>query len=421
MKKIIHSVVQNPLISGSAIIFLGSNLSNVFNFLFNLYMSKTLIPRDYGTLISLVSIITLVTFPAGAVTPTIVRFAGVYFANKDYDNLRGLFWKLTKAYSFIGLTLLFIFLLFTNQIGEFFHIQNIALIRFSAFMILIGYIGVANSAFLQARLDFLFMSISYFAGAILKLSFGILLVSMGYATAGGLAAFFISLLIPYFMTFYPLLFLFKKGIKTPKINISELFTYGMPAALALFGLTSLISTDILLVKHFFSPEAAGAYSVLSLLGRIVYFLTAPITTVLFPLIVQKHTRNENYHGDFKLSLLLVLLPSIMITVAFFLIPEFIIRISTRSDYVSVAPALGFFGVYISAYSLLAIVTNFYLSIKKTFIFIPLLIGAGLQALLIWFFHGSFYQIILISSIITTLLLVSLLLYYWQLYGKETKK
>ena len=53
---------------------------------------------------------------------------------------------------------------------------------------------------------------------------------------------------------------------------------------------------LILVKHFFSPHDAGIYAGLSLIGRVIFFFSAPIASVMFPVIVQKYARKENYEN-----------------------------------------------------------------------------------------------------------------------------
>ncbi|MBI2442973.1 MAG: hypothetical protein HYV40_03660, partial [Candidatus Levybacteria bacterium] len=80
MKEKIRSTLRHPLISGSAIIFLGTNVGNVFNFLFNLFMVRNLTPVDYGVLVGLIALITLFAQVADSITPFIVNYAAIYFA-----------------------------------------------------------------------------------------------------------------------------------------------------------------------------------------------------------------------------------------------------------------------------------------------------------------------------------------------------
>lgn len=421
MRKRVRQALENPLISGSAIIFFGSIFSNILNFLFNLFMTRNLSVADYGVLASIVSLITLSSLPASAILPAVVRFAASYFAKGDHAMIRGLFLKFGKLSFLLGFIILVVFILFTEKISEFFHIGDNSLVILASLLVFFGFIAIVNSALLQARLSFLFISFINFVGAFLKLALGIGFVFLGFGVGGAMWALLLSSVIPYVLTFIPLRFLFQKGLVIPKINTSELFVYGAPSAIALFGLTSFITTDIILVKHFFDPESAGIYAGLSLVGRVIFFLSAPISTVMFPLIVQKHTREENYHNTFTLSLFLVFLLSAPVVIFYFLFPVFTIGFFTKQDYLSVTNLLGLFGIFIVAYSVLSIMVNFFLSIKKTNISVPVAIGAGLQALLLWFFHQDFLQVILISLIIVSLLILLLLLYYLKLYEKDKKK
>jgi hypothetical protein len=77
------------------------------------------------------------------------------------------------------------------------------------------------------------------------------------------------------------------------------------------------------------------------------------------------------------------------------------------------------GLLISVFSVLSLCVNFFLSIKKTNIFIPLIIGAIAQIVFIWIFHATFLQVLLVSLIDMSILLGILLLYYFfAIYGRN---
>lgn len=412
MKHKIYQLVANPLISGSAIIFIGSFVGNICNFLFNFYMSRNLSVADYGILASLVSLVVLASMPAGAVLPTVVKFAAEFFAAGETGKIKGLYFKVGKIMLLAGITVFLIFAVFSGQIAAFFHIGDQILIVIAGVIVLVGFLGTVNGAFLQGKLLFGYLTFINLFGALLKLLLGILLVFLGFQIFGAMTGFALSYIIPFFFGLYPIRFVFQNRTNAVNVQTKDLFTYGAPAAIALFSLTSFVSTDIMLVKHFFSPDDAGKYAVLSLIGRIIFFLTASISTVMFPMVVQRITKNQKYLHIFLLSLVLVSLPSILITICYFAFPQFAISLFNKNkSYLELAPYLGIFGIFISLYSILYVITNFFLSINKTKIAVPIAIGAVLQIMLIWFFHGSFMQIILISLAIVGLLLITLLLYY----------
>ncbi len=405
-------LLKHPLIYGSAIVVIGNLIANFFNFLFNLFMSRSLTVADYGIFASVMSLIGFPALVGTAIIPVVLRFAGNYFATGNFPLLRGLYLQMKKLAFCIGTVVFIGFLFLIPSISSFFHIEDKNILFMVDIIIFLALIGVINMAFLQAKLAFTFQVLVSLANAVLKLILGMIFVMSGFSVAGATMAMIAAGIASYLVSFIPLRFIFDRKIATPSIKAKELFLYGLPSSLTLFGLTSFISTDIMLVKHFFDPHQAGLYAGLSLIGRVIFFVSAPIGTVMFPLIVQKHSKNENFTNTFKLSLFLVFLPSILLAIFYALFPKFsILFFLKREEYLAVSSLIAPFALFISLFSLLSIIVNFYLSIKKTKVFIPIIGGAFLQAVLIIFYHQTFLQIIIISLVITLLLVVGLLLYY----------
>jgi len=412
MKETAKKALKNPLIYGSTIVVFGGLLSNFFNFLYNLFMSRTLSLTEYGILASLISLITFPALLVTALNPVIVRFAGDYFAKKDILLLRGLYYQFFKFLLVLGSAIFLLFLIFLGQIASFFHIRDQFILLLTDFIIFLAFVSAINISFLQAKLAFGMQIIINLVIAVLKLILGIIFVVVGYSVGGATMAILIASLIGYFVSFAQLRFIFSKKTKMPHIDTKAIFSYGIPSALTLFGLISFISSDIILVKHFFNPIQAGQYAGLSLIGRIIFFVSAPIGTVMFPIIVQKYTRNENYDNTFKMAVGLVLAPSILLTLFYSFFPKFSVLFFLKNPaYLAVAPLVGIFGLYITFYSVLYLFANFYLSIKKTNIYLPILIASFLQIILIVFYHNNFWQIILISFVLIGILLSLFLVYY----------
>lgn len=413
MKHFVKTAIQHPLISGSGIIIAGSVFGNVFNFLFNLYMSRNLPIADYGTLVSIVSLVLLATIPLSSVTPSIVSFSGKYFASGEIGMI-SLFYRKTLSYLLgFSVLLILLILLFSASIAQFFKINSSELVVYAGITVAIIYLGSLNSGLLQAKLSFKFISLSNFISSFAKFSVGLILIMLGYGVFGAVIAFLLSFLMPFLISFIPILSIFKESNHTKyKLPLREIFLYGVPSAVAIFGLNSLVSTDLLLVKHLLSPDKAGLYAGMSLVGRVIFFLTAPVGTVMYPLIVQKHAKNESYRNTLILSILLVFLPSLAVSIFYFLYPEFALTFFLKkTEYLAVSKYLGVFGIFIAIYSVISLLTYYFLSIKKSMVWLPLALSSIGQAVLIYFFHQSFLQIIIISLTISILLLSFLLIYF----------
>lgn len=410
MKESIKKISDNPLIAGAFFLFSGGMLSNFFNFIFNLFMSRNLKVEEYGVLISLISIITLLSIPAGAFTPTILTVAGKYFAQNDYSRLHGFYFKMIKPLVVLGAVLLIIFLIFSRFIGDFFHISNPFLLTISAFAIFLVYITTLSNTLLQAKLAFRALSFTSTLSTIIKVAFGIALVSLGFGLGGAVAGLFLSFLLPVLIgAIFLWKVIFFRGEKSVAITYKELLSYGIPSACIVFSLNAFITIDILLVKHLFSDLQAGQYAGLSLVGRVIFYLTAPIGTVMFPIIINRINTNKDYRKILFASLGLVGGISTFISIFYYAFPQFTIQFFLKkSEYLVVSPHLGSFGLFITVYSLVSLLAYYYLSIRKTFILWAMLLASLLQTVLIYLFHDNFADIIHISIGILILLLFYLL-------------
>ncbi len=416
MRKHIKVLVTHPLISGSIVIFAGTLLGNIANFGFNIYMSRNLAIADYGVVVSIISLMILLAIPVNSIVPAIVNFAGSHMANEEFGLLKALYIRALKIVVVVGVGLLIFFGVFLNEIEVFFNIHEPFVIMLTAVTVLVTYFSTVNTAFLQARLAFNFISFSNFLGSFIKLVFGMGFVILGYRLGGVMVALLLAYLIPFILTFIPLRFIFKTTrVTTNELQLKDLILYGIPSSAAMFGITALTSTDILLVKHFFSPTDAGLYAGLSLVGKVIFFFTAPIGTVMFPLIVKKFAKNESYKNTFRIAFLIVLVCSLSVAVFYYEFPEFSILFFLKNvSFLAIKNDLTIYALFTSLYSLVSLLVYYFLSINKTFVYVPVVISAVAQAILIVLFHQSITQVIVSSLTVVVALSLVLGLFYFRL-------
>lgn len=388
-------------------------MANLFNFLFNLFMSRNLKVEEYGVLISIVSLITMLSIAVGAVTPTIITVAGAYFAKNDMGHLHAFYYKLFKPLLILSAILIIIFIITSRNIGEFFHIKNNFYLILTAIATSFIYISTLNSSFLQAKLDFRSITFINAISALIKFIIGFACVLIGFGLNGAIFGLFLSLIMPAILGLYFLSkVIFYKKQSEVLISTKELLSFGIPSAVIILCLNSFITTDILLVKHLFSDFSAGQYAGLSLVGRVIFFLVTPIITVMFPMIINRLNTGKDYRIILSTSVLLVGGLASFLTMIYFFIPEFtILFFLKKQEYLSLSNVLGKFGIFITIYSLVYLISQYFLSRKLTKIIWPLTIGAIAQILLIYFNHSSFETIINISIIVVFSLLIVLSFYF----------
>ena len=179
--------------------------------------------------------------------------------------------------------------------------------------------------------------------------------------------------------------------------------------------------DIILVKHFFSAQTAGEYGALAMLGRIIFFITAPIVGVMFPMAANAHGNHTDPTKVFKKTIFLVGLIGFVILLSYFFLPDFIIKILIGSKFLSISKFLGWFGLSMFLYSLVGLFAQYFLSIEKIKCTYLVGVGVALQAILISIFHTNLWQIIWTMNGVMFFILALSIFYYFRIIMKKCPK
>lgn len=421
MKKIYSFLFsESLLVKGSFIVLFGSILTNVGSYIFHLMMGRWLGPADYGVLESLVSVLTLLSIPLGVLNIIIVKYVSIKHNNIKIDNKNSdnNFIKLIiDKVSIYGLIILLLFLCLFPITKNVLKINSFYLILAVGITFYFNLYSSVFSSVLQGKMEFLRFSCLGVFGSWSKLIFGVILVYFGFKVGGPITAFALSSIFT-FATGYFLLNkttgfnLFSK--EKSKMTVRGLFTgvekYSLAVLLSSLSLTSLISADIILARFFLSPLEAGHYAALSVLGKIIFFASSPIISVMFPMISNKESQGKDYRLLLAASFFMVLIISILISSVFYLFPSGMSTALFGLKYSGISNSLGNFAIFISLYGLCYLLVNFYLSISKKIIVIFPVVFSIVQILLIVMFHKDIAQIVFINILVHSVFLIVLLFY-----------
>ena len=418
----VRHVLSHELISGTFYVFLGSMFANVIAFLLNLFYVRSLSYADYGIFASLLSIMTLAMIAGNSITTIIVKFSADFYARNESDMLKSFYNKMIKYIFIFSLLVIVAFAVLSPVSSNFLHLNNYWYLIVAGLAVGIFYLQTLNMAFLQGMMRFGFMSLVNALSSIVKIITGIIFVYLGFRAFSGLWAIFFMGAGAFLIAFVPLKkVLSQKSEKMTRVSLREILPYALPAFFAVFFMTSFTSTDVILVKHFFDPQKAAFYAGLSLVGKVIFYFTAPIPTVMFPLLIKRYTTGRNFLNLFYLSLFLVFIPSLAISIFYFIFPSFTVNLFLGGkEYYSISKYLGFFGLYLTVFSMVNVCVNFFLSLGKTKIVYPVFIAAFAQVALITLFHRDFSQVIGISLSISMILLLALFAIFVKVYGARIR-
>lgn len=415
MKKHFKNLITHPLFSGSVIMIIGSNSVSALNYFYHLILGRLLGPTSYGELVSLISLIGLLGIIPGSINLVIVKYVSSSKDPEEVNNLIG--WVKSKL---IKLSFIFFFtiLLASPAISSFLHIDRITYLVLISLSFLFSLQTLFYRAVLQGLLKFKELIFSVLTENITKLILSVFLVYIGWDVGGAMAAFLIAIVIGWYITIFYLKYHKKNNPSRPK-NIKSMIRFSIPVLIQSISLTSLYSSDVILVKHFFTSFDAGIYASISTLGKIIFFGAGPITAVMFPLVSQRQSRGEDYKKIFTVSLLATGLLALVILMIYWFVPQLAIGLLYGKLYLAGANLLFWYGVFMTLFTVSALIINYGLSIGRTKITLFSLGASVTQISLIWFFHNNLREVINISILVTALLLACLFIY--SSYGKSREK
>lgn len=407
------SLRHEKLIQGSLWLTVGGMIANIGNFLFNLVMGRLLSPDEYGTLMALLSLSIIISLPSAIITTVITKFTADFSTKNEPEKIARMLRKFTEITCYGGFIIIVLFFVFNSSIQKFLNINSSELVLLTGIMIGVGLITSTNQGVYRGLLLFKALSLLGLLAVLVKLVVGWILVNNNMAVFGALFAIFLSTLIPWLVSFSPII----KYIKIPAPNAmgirKRIFAFSFPTFAITAASTFYLNADLLLVKHYFSPHDAGIYAAAAIMGKAIFYVLGPISVVLFSLVAQHFAVKKNAQKELSLSLTITVFGGLCALVVYFLFPDFIVQLFFPSnDYLLTNHYIFAYGVYMFLYSLVFLLLNYFLATEKNNASYWGLGFSILQILMIILFHDSLTTVINVSIIsvgLLTLLLGSMLL------------
>lgn len=366
--------------------------AGLFNYLYQLSMGRMLKAEEFGSLFSLSSIFAIVMIFTIGFQTAITKFTSRLKVEGNHGSINAL-WRLAlKRSLLLGFALFVASALISPWLASFLNLKDYRypLILFSSFVFILAL--PVNWGILGGLQRFTPLGFTTALWSFLRFALGVLLVYLGLGVPGGLYPFFIATLLTFGVTLFFLRDLW--GAKTEKLEEKGLVSYTSLAMLSILSFAAMTNGDVVLVKHYLSPEEAGNYSVLALLGRIVLDAPLGIAVAMFPKTSDLFERGAKSHALLWKALLLTLVVSGVGVALYALFPAFILKILFGAKYPLAVPYLFLYGLAMLLFALSYVLVNYSLSLNRTRVAYALLAAAVVEAGLIAFFHDNISQIVM---------------------------
>jgi O-antigen/teichoic acid export membrane protein len=420
-KKEVAHFVKHPLAINSFLVFSSTLLGNIFAYLFNIFAAKMLGPSDYGVLAAVIALMGITGVFSMSLSMTVTKFVSGYKGGGQEYEITSLVSNLTKIFLLLGIVVLSLSVIFEKPLAQFFNIPYQYTIIFVGAMFLISLLSTINLGTISGLQNFSFIALASFSQTFIKFVLGLSLIYLGFKVNGASLGIVLAAFIVYLMTLFPLKGKVVFNLSSIKLPWRKFVSYSVPALFSMWGIISLQSTDVVLVKKFFDPDFAGVYSFTALVGRVIFFASSSTSAVMFPLVSERLSAGRRYKHLFFYSLVMTLVISLSIATFYSAFPRVTLMFFSgfgKSAYLSGAQFVGVIGFYYVIFSLCNNLTSFFLSIHKTFVASVLpTTAAVLQIILISRFHATVWEV-LGSSLISSIFLLGAFLLYLSFYDRE---
>ena len=364
MKARLISHLNDDFIRHNLIFFIGSIIVAVLNYLYHPIMSRMLSIEDFGEVQVLFSILSLVGVPLGIFN---IIALNLYTNKNSYQSPVVQQFSLLTAYV-AGITTVLL-LAAAPFIASTLQLSSSVEILLVACAVAVSAITIFGRSYLQATHRFAITSIANAIGAGGKLLVAMLLVYIGFGVTGAIGGFFIAsalsfLYVRHYAKEYIAFPTLRKLSLTPELKKEIGFGFIVLCGTGL--ITFLTMADVIFAKYLFSPEDAGLYSGISVVGRVVLFLTASITGVLLTHVRMSATTAEN-HTYLKKGLLLTALiggPALLI---FILAPKLVVGTLVGASYTNQSSLLPLLSTYIFLVSLINVSINYSIALRQKYV------------------------------------------------------
>lgn len=418
----IEIIKKNAFARNSLILFIGTMIANVLNYIFHLVVGRMVSVPMYGEIESLLSLVHIVSVPGLTLTLVATKYAAGTKADDDPAGSRAILKYMSKKLLLYGTPIFVLSLFLVPFVGDFLKIESslpLLLIWVSMFILFFSSI---NDGIINGWQKFFGGSAVNIAGTLVKLVAAVVLIKIGFGVNGAIGGYTLSALAVYIGTLFVLKFIFvgdssKKNEKN-FVDFGSLKKYILPAFIATLAVAMLGNVDMVMAKHQLDLQQAGYYGALTIMSKAIFFATGAIATVLFAMSSEESYKKADTLKIFRYSIILTFLVTFFSAIFYGLFPEFVINIFFGEKYLLTADLLIWFAIMASLYAFANLFIQYLLSIHKTETVWTFLILSILVATALFFWGKSIRDIILIVSITQIVVILVGLMY---IFGKKNTR
>lgn len=412
------SLFHSKLGRASAWLFVGSIAVGVLGYAFQVLMGRMLSTKEYGLFSAMMALFTVFSAPLGTLMMVISRKVSEYRARQDSGSISHFYKSVNVRTAVIGGAILAACLPFASQLQAYLRAPSVIPIYLLGALLFLTFLPIINDALLQGLQRFSWLSASSAIRVLLKILFSSALVWLGLGVSGALAGTILASVIGWGVTYAALHSHLVEGRGKPFQTTHVTLKPALPVLVANTAFAAMTQLDMVLVNYYFPAHEASLYAAASVLGKAVMYLPSGIAMALFPMVAERHARDESSaHLLIQAVGLTVLLCGIG-AIALLVLGEGIIALLYGERYRGAGLVLKYYGFAMLPMALV-LVAEYFLIAKGRVLFAYLfLVMAPAQVIAIHLFHESLQAVVVVMGASGLLLMTSGYGMLWRAFRKS---
>lgn len=418
----IRTILSSNFFRGSFAFGVASFAVSFLNYIFNLIVARGFELSQYGEYMSALSYSALLAVPFSALNIVVIARMGVVSAEKRSQYAQKIHSWLLSIFKEHAVYLLLLSMLFVYVVVVFANITFMSAL-FILSVVLSGIFVAFYLAIFQAKKQFIFAGLYLGSISLVKVVAGVFILYFNPSLVA------LYLIITCANLLGIALGAWYIGVMDSDVASVAADNSGKSIALlvqdkkvwlptvAMLGIVGMIQVDVVLVKYFFSAADAGLYAGLSLLGKMILYISSPVSIVAFTYFTAK----ESQHQQAKVALwtvVFLLFSGGFLSVLYFFYAELIVLLLFGEKFLLIAPYVWLCAIFGTLYSVVTLLAQYFLA-KKSTIALVSLVGLFAQSLALLIWHDSFAQVLLANIIVSLSMILLFVLCHRYVSRKKT--
>lgn len=255
---------------------------------------------------------------------------------------------------------------------------------------------------LQGSLQFGRLAASLVVEMVVRLAGGALGVALGFGVVGATVGLSLSFAATWLVVRGAGTRVDGSGAKPP----AGVRAYAAAVGVLMVGQIVIMNGDVLVAKAFLSPDDAGTYSAVALIGRAVFFVSWAAATVAFPAAARRHAAGQDTDRLLLGGVAAVAGLGAACTVGALLVGGPVLTLVLGDAYGGLSRVLAEYALVTTLFAVANLVATHHLSTGRTLESRVLLAGAVVQTALLLVSHSSVTTLVHTQLVAVTLLLLA---------------